>query len=65
MDNFTSSGLQAARRRLIFDEFFSFIIGIRRQKATEALPRIRELLGLDLSHLEQQEGLPQGGQELA
>ena len=36
-----------------------------RQKALEALPRIRELLGLDLSHLEQQKGLPQGGQELA
>lgn len=27
--------LQAARRRLIFDEFFSFIIGIRRQKSEE------------------------------
>ena len=28
-------GLQQARRRLIFDEFFSFIIGIRRQKNSE------------------------------
>ena len=36
-----------------------------RQKALEALPRIRELLGLDVPALEQQEGLPQGGQELA
>ncbi len=27
--------LQAARRRLIFDEFFSFIIGVRRQKSEE------------------------------
>ena len=27
--------LQSARRRLIFDEFFSFIIGIRRQKSRE------------------------------
>ena len=27
--------LQTARRRLIFDEFFSFIIGVRRQKSRE------------------------------
>ncbi len=27
--------LQSARRRLIFDEFFSFIIGVRRQKSEE------------------------------
>jgi ATP-dependent DNA helicase RecG len=29
------ASLQSARRRLIFDEFFSFIIGIRRQKSEE------------------------------
>ena len=36
-----------------------------RQKATEALPRIRELLGMDAPVSEQQEGLPQGGEALA
>ena len=36
-----------------------------RQKALEALPRIRELLVLDMPELIQQEGLPAGGQELA
>ena len=40
-------------------------ISAGRQKALEALPRIRELLGLDVPALEQQEGLPQGGQEFA
>ena len=36
-----------------------------RQKAMEVLPRIRELLGMDMPELKQQEGLPQGGEALA
>jgi NTE family protein len=35
-----------------------------RQKATEALPRIRQLLGLEALESEQEKGLPEGGQKV-
>ena len=35
-----------------------------RQKATEALPRIRQLLGLETLESEQEKGLPEGGQKV-
>ena len=35
-----------------------------RQKATKALPRIRQLLGLEALESEQEKGLPEGGQKV-
>ena len=50
------SSLQAARRRLIFDEFFSFIIGIRRQKSEEGVRCVKyqtvESSGRDVESLQ-------------